>query len=130
MFTGRIGGAQDVSLRKIGCFDQGQVIHELLHVLGFYHMHSSYDRDNYIKIKYENIRGDKKKNFNKLAANEVSHFGTSYDLDSIMHYSSNIFTNNGLNTIETVDPRQQYRIGRAVSLSRGDIQRINNMYCT
>lgn len=38
-----------------GCFRHGTVVHELLHTLGFYHMQSSADRDDYIDVRWENI---------------------------------------------------------------------------
>lgn len=38
-----------------GCFRHGTVVHELLHTLGFYHMQSSPDRDDYVNIVWANI---------------------------------------------------------------------------
>ncbi|GBP12081.1 Zinc metalloproteinase nas-13 [Eumeta japonica] len=45
---------QSLNLAK-GCFRHGTVVHEMLHTLGFYHMQSTYDRDDYVKINWENI---------------------------------------------------------------------------
>lgn len=42
-----------------GCFRHGTVVHEMLHTLGFYHMQSTYDRDDFVKIIWENIRAGK-----------------------------------------------------------------------
>lgn len=46
---------QVLNLSK-GCFRHGTVVHEMLHTLGFYHMQSTYDRDDYVKINWENIK--------------------------------------------------------------------------
>lgn len=43
-----------------GCELTGIVLHELLHALGFYHEHSRTDRDDYVKIEWQNL------NFGKL----------------------------------------------------------------
>jgi Astacin (Peptidase family M12A) len=69
---------------------KGSVVHELLHCLGFLHMHTANDRDNYITINWNNIRDDAKVNFKQFVAS-VSMFHTEYDYDSITHYSSNAF---------------------------------------
>ena len=50
-----IGGGQTVSLQAWGCMYTGTAIHEIMHALGFYHEHTRTDRDNYIKVHWENI---------------------------------------------------------------------------
>lgn len=54
------GGFQALNLNSRhpvgrGCFRHGTVVHELLHALGFYHMQSSPDRDDYVNIVWDNI---------------------------------------------------------------------------
>lgn len=46
---------QEVSLGA-GCISKGIVLHEILHFLGFYHEHTRYDRDEYIKVNWKNIK--------------------------------------------------------------------------
>ena len=50
----RNGGSQPVSLDN-GCLYSSTVKHELMHAVGFFHEHSRTDRDDYVKIYYDNI---------------------------------------------------------------------------
>jgi hypothetical protein len=55
-FVGRHGGGQVVNLQNPGCVHHGIIVHELLHALGFYHQQSAHERDDYVKINWENIK--------------------------------------------------------------------------
>lgn len=63
----------------------GSVVHELLHTLGFLHMHTAPNRDKYVQILFDNIKPVAKDNF-KQASGYVGMFRTPYDYQSIMHY--------------------------------------------
>uniref|UniRef100_A0A8C5LHN6 Metalloendopeptidase n=1 Tax=Jaculus jaculus TaxID=51337 RepID=A0A8C5LHN6_JACJA len=54
--VGRSGGMQVVSLAPT-CFQKGRgiVLHELMHVLGFWHEHARADRDRYIRVNWNEI---------------------------------------------------------------------------
>lgn len=52
---GRQGGGQTVSLSRQGCLYHSTVQHELLHALGFNHEQTRSDRDNHIRVYWENI---------------------------------------------------------------------------
>ena len=59
-YIGRFGffglAGQEVNLEP-GCFRAHvTILHELLHVLGFYHEQSRWDRDDYVTIHTANIR--------------------------------------------------------------------------
>lgn len=55
--VGRIGGPQDVNLQVPGCVTKkGTVIHELMHAVGFLHEQSRYERDEFVRINYQNIQ--------------------------------------------------------------------------
>jgi len=125
---GKIGGQQGISLQRHGCLTRGTVIHELIHALGYDHMHSHSERDKYVQILWENIDKKQYDNFEKVNARRFSNFGTSYDYYSLMHYSPTAFSKNGKRTIIPKDTRYGDIIGQRVGLSAGDANRINNMY--
>jgi Astacin (Peptidase family M12A) len=118
--VGRNGGRQTISMRRPACFQPGIPVHELMHTLGFLHMHQHTNRDNFVRVLWQNVNPGSEHNFN-IPANSAawSNFNTPYDFRSVVHYGSR--------TIQTIDPRNQALIGTAVP-SDGDILRINRMY--
>lgn len=82
---------------------KGSVIHELLHALGFLHMHTTSGRDEYIQINWDNVRDDAQLNF-KPFTTHVNMFDTPYDYDSITHYGRFAFAKN--KSIPTIIARQ------------------------
>lgn len=66
--------------------------------IGFYHMHSAYDRDEYVKIVWDNITPGTEHNFDKYSNAEITYFNTIYDNYSVMHWSD-AFSKNGNTTI-------------------------------
>lgn len=107
----------------------GTIQHEMLHTLGFYHMQSSHDRDDYVEIMWDNISPGSFLQFEKFNDTEVSHFGVPYDYRSVMHYHAVSFALDwDKPTIVTKDPAYQDVIGQDVGLSRRDIERLNRMY--
>lgn len=126
------------------------LVHEMLHALGFYHMQSSRDRDNFVQIFWDNINPNQKDNF--YVADDSHHYGQRYDYDSIMHYSSKAFSINNRATIlpkvsekpnateflqiqklinhifSNQDRRYTNQIGQRTHLSSMDIKKINRMY--
>lgn len=99
-----------------------------MHLLGFYHLHRSPDRDNHIKINWKNVKSGYEYELSENADDEVTDFGTSYDYDSLMHVRNTKYSKNGEVTIETIDPKYRDKIGQRLGLSKGDIERINRMY--
>ncbi|KAG4077088.1 hypothetical protein HA402_016075 [Bradysia odoriphaga] len=124
---GKGGGKQSLKLTNSCMLVRKKCVHEVIHALGFHHMHQRYDRDNAITIKWENIEETKIPFFKKLD-NEWEAYNTPYDVLSCMHYGKNGFTKNGQMTIETKDPKFENEIGKQFTLSDGDAQRIVRMY--
>jgi len=80
--VGRQGGKQILRLFT-GNFDKFTLCHELMHACGVYHEQGRKDRDNFIRINFDNITDDQKHNF-QIEDNSTSH--GAYDYCSIMHY--------------------------------------------
>lgn len=74
-------------------------MHEFLHALGFYHMQSSFDRDDYVSIDWNSIQENKESNFRKYNNTIVTNFNVTYDYESVLHYGAYAFSKNGLPTI-------------------------------
>ncbi|TRZ01805.1 hypothetical protein DNTS_017775 [Danionella cerebrum] len=121
---GRTGGKQVVSLSRAGCVYTGIVQHELNHALGFYHEHTRSDRDQYVRINWDNISPDMAYNFELEHTNNQN---TSYDYSSVMHYGKTAFAvRPGLETITPI-PNPYVPIGQRQGLSGIDVQRINKL---
>jgi hypothetical protein len=88
--------------------DKGTVLHELLHVLGFYHEQSREDRDDHVSILWENISINAKYNFSNYKNHNKTRF-TPYDYDSIMHYDPYGFSQNLYPTIIPKECLDNYR---------------------
>ena len=55
-------GKQGVSIGR-DCDNFGVIVHEIGHVVGFWHEHTRPDRDKYVKIVENNIPEGKKTNY-------------------------------------------------------------------
>uniref|UniRef100_A0A8D8C9G5 Metalloendopeptidase n=1 Tax=Culex pipiens TaxID=7175 RepID=A0A8D8C9G5_CULPI len=109
-----------------GCFRLGTIIHEFLHALGFFHMQSSADRDDYVEIVWDNIQPGTEHNFAKYNSSFVSNFDIVYDYGSVMHYPETAFSVNGLRTIIPLDP--EATIGQREGMSPSDVAKLRRMY--
>lgn len=123
-------GPQAISIGK-NCDKFGIVVHELGHVVGFWHEHTRPDRENHVVINKVNIMTGQEYNFNKLTEDDVNSLGQPYDYDSIMHYAKNTFSKGTyLETILPVDipGKKRPEIGQRIRLSEGDIAQANLLY--
>jgi hypothetical protein len=129
-YVGRIGGRQEIWLGSACSTVQGSILHELLHMLGFQHMHSRPDRDNYITVDYSNVNPNYANDFIKLPwTYGASYYGTPYDYFSVMHYALYAGAVDGTKpTMKTHTLGTDAYIGNTNTLSDGDIMRLRLMY--
>ncbi|XP_020514430.1 high choriolytic enzyme 1-like [Labrus bergylta] len=122
---GRTGGRQVLSLNRQGCLYHGIIQHEINHALGFQHEQSRSDRDNYVRINWENIDPQMAGNFHRESTNNLN---TPYDYSSIMHYGRTAFSiQYGKDSITPI-PDPNVQIGQRKGMSYWDIMRINLLY--
>lgn len=89
-----------MNLQRNGCLTTiGTVIHELMHACGFTHEQNREERDEFVDIRSQNIKSGYENNFVKAPAGTTTAFGSSYDYNSVMHYSDHAFSINGQPTI-------------------------------
>jgi hypothetical protein len=123
--VGRIGGMQELILSR--GVRSNLVIHELLHALGIWHEQSRPDRDQFVKINFENISDDAKFNFNKVPGTMIG----GYNYESVMHYFSTAFSKNRKPTIECISNGRTVpcpsRMG-SLEFTFGDINGVNTLY--
>ncbi|KAI3387439.1 hypothetical protein SNEBB_004345 [Seison nebaliae] len=119
------GGWHTINLSSSGCMSERTIQHETMHAMGFRHEQSRPDRDNYVKIHWENIKTGKEHNFNKYSTYSTKTYGLAYGFDSIMHYFASAFSKNGLSTITRTD--NGYSLGGRY-LTNQDVQKIRKLY--
>ncbi|KAH3863088.1 zinc metalloproteinase nas-29-like [Dreissena polymorpha] len=132
--VGQIGGEQTVNVGP-GCGTPGIVMHELLHVLGFWHEQSRSDRDTYVQIHFENIILGKAVEFDKRSGQDELEKNISYDFYSLLHYKYNTFAK--LDSLDTITPTKAFghvpktALGQREQLSATDVRKVLWMYqCT
>jgi hypothetical protein len=125
-YVGRVGGTQPIFLSP----DCGvsEIMHEVLHAVGFIHEQSRADRDPYVEVLWDNIEDSKRGQFEKLPASYMEILGSSpFDYHSIMMYSPRAFAK--APDLQTLRSRTNERIEPAEnSLSPEDIARLERLY--
>ncbi|EDO47849.1 predicted protein, partial [Nematostella vectensis] len=98
--VGRVGGRQTTSLGG-GCAHHSIIVHELGHVIGFWHEQNRPDRDKHVEIVWENIIPKFQFAFTKYNNKKIDSLGVPYDYYSVMHYGSKAFSKNHKPTIRS-----------------------------
>ena len=126
-------GPQNVDI-GCGC-GFGAAIHEICHALGMWHERSRPDRDDYVRVLWDNIPIEKHHNYRirnvTLDDYYVDSHGIPYDYASIMH--SGFSKEGGLPTMEIAN-REWYKeqgypaLGSTGCLSLLDAAQLNRLY--
>ncbi|XP_051238549.1 high choriolytic enzyme 1-like [Dicentrarchus labrax] len=123
-YVGRRFNEQALSLKRQGCLYHDVVQHELLHALGFKHEQCRSDRDQHIRILWENVIPGWEYAFDKI---NTLNQGTPYDYNSVMQYSKYAFSKNNQPTMVPI-PDSNVDFGTATEMSQNDITRLNRLY--
>ncbi|MGQ5525188.1 M12 family metallopeptidase [Chitinimonas sp. PSY-7] len=111
--VGKEGGPQELSLSP-SCHNVGDALHELMHVVGFYHEHQRVDRDQYLKVGRTLFASQYNTDKDGLSIGP-------YDLDSVTHYETG-------NELKLRDPSTRVRPWPRTTLSAGDIAALDALY--
>ncbi|XP_026764196.2 seminal metalloprotease 1-like [Galleria mellonella] len=111
----------------VGCFRHATIVHEWMHIIGFLHMQSTYNRDDYVRIVQENISPGTENNFAIYTSDLVSNLNVEYDYVSCLHYGPYAFSNNGQPTIVALQEHEG-QMGQRVYITERDWLRINRHY--
>ncbi|XP_073965101.1 zinc metalloproteinase nas-14-like [Choristoneura fumiferana] len=120
-------GIHTLNLTWPSCSLHTTIVHEWLHIIGFLHMQSTHNRDDYVRILWENIWPGMEHNFDKYPANLVSNLGLPYDYASTMHYGGYGFSINGRPTMVALWDTAGV-MGQQQWISAWDWQRVNRHY--
>ncbi|XP_043210158.1 uncharacterized protein LOC122375065 [Amphibalanus amphitrite] len=127
--VGRRGGRQKISLPH-WCLSFGHAAHELMHTAGFWHEHQRPDRDQFVRVLWDNIKPrHRRADYGRRVWEELgegSWLGP-YDFRSILHYSGRGSAVDS--TKPTMVARQGgVKLGGNGNLTDIDIWKINTQY--
>uniref|UniRef100_A0A672YQY1 Metalloendopeptidase n=1 Tax=Sphaeramia orbicularis TaxID=375764 RepID=A0A672YQY1_9TELE len=126
-YVGRRGYSQTLSLDRQGCLYHSTVQHELLHALGFNHEQCRSDRDQHIRVLWQNIqRGHQLTEYLTFSNKLLTHNSNS----SVSHplcFPRYAFSGNNRPTMEPI-PNANVEFGTASQMSKNDIDRVNRLY--
>lgn len=123
---GRQGGAQNLFVADWGV--RFEVVHALMHVLGFWHEHQRPDRDTFVQVQIANVDPARAVEFALVPVGNT--YGQAYDFDSVMHFGASEGSSNGQPTLVVLPPNQaqQGAIGQRTHLSNGDLEVLRRTY--
>jgi len=125
-----IGSPTTNAFMMLHGLSRGLICHEGGHMFGLQHEHQRTDRNNYITVNLANVFGGTNgEGITAFTIDSNSTAFSSYDLQSVMHYAPDDFTN-GLG--DALDPLPQYekyyhKIGN-LALSIEDRATVSNLY--
>ena len=123
---------QEINVISIIFQSVGVAVHETLHALGLNHEQLRGDRDQFIKVNWENVNPQNYDFFAIADSKQFTSCGVKYDYGSIMHYNQYIasqYPNKPSMTAKNSPATNNALMGQRRGLSARDIEIINKMYC-
>ncbi len=123
---GRAGGGQFLDIASWNL--RFEMVHALMHVLGFWHEHQRPDRDQFVAVQTANVDPALSVLFQLVPVGNT--FGLAYDFDSVTHFGATEGGLGGATTLIVLPPNQaqQGAIGQRTHLSVGDIEALRRAY--
>jgi hypothetical protein len=124
--VGRIGGPQLANVFNWNV--RFEVVHVLMHVLGYWHEHQRPDRDQYVAVQTANVDPTRITDFDIVPTGVTR--GRPYDFDSVMHFAGTEGGIGGAITLLVLPPNTnlQNSIGQRTHLSTGDVDALRLVY--
>ncbi len=127
-YVGTIGDLQPIFIGP-NCGTQ-EILHEVMHALGFVHEQSRVDRDKYVRILWENIIEEFTNQFDMVPDSMIHPYVGSvfnFDYESVMLYRAESFAKSaGLKTMEALNNNIIAPMNHG--LSRRDLERLHYLY--
>jgi hypothetical protein len=124
MYEEYTGKSQEINI-GVGCEIMGIVAHEFGHALGMLHEMSRSDRNNYLRVHYDNVRDGFEEQF---AQNDGAFTESTFDYLSLMMYSAYAFSSNDQVVLEPADERVVPYLGQRLGFSEIDVSQLGEMY--
>ena len=111
---------------------KGNIIHETMHSLGFWHEHSRPDRDDHVDFYKDNLRSSGYEN-NFQKSFRINSLGSPFDFNSIMMYPKNAFSIDPSDSAyDTLVPKRDLLpgevMGQRAGLSEHDINQLRLLH--
>ena len=128
-----VQGKVELDVNAGTCAGVRIIIHEILHAVGFQHVQQRPDRDQYIKVNWNNIEPSQHSQFEIKYDGDT--LGLPYDCGSVMHYNKAVFSYNGRDSVTSIHP-DCYIPADSVEwdnvqpmMSPGDVEAVRILYC-
>lgn len=128
-YVGKAGGHQPILLAP----DCGykEILHEVMHALGFIHEHQRDNRDAYVEVHWSQVQEDKLINFDILPQDHQEIYrrlSVPFDSKSLMLYPPNAFAKDKEQGVTLTSRDPQKPLQPSSTLSVGDILKIQEVY--
>ncbi|QQP58563.1 Metalloendopeptidase, partial [Caligus rogercresseyi] len=94
----------------------------------FWHEQSRYDRDDNVRIMWNNIIQSMTFNFLKYDLTKIDHLNAPYDTCSIMHYGPTAFSRDSRSPTIIQKYKSSCQLGQRKGFSDVDVMKINTLY--